>query len=155
MELGVGKRFRDFVLGDFDSETARKGHPLAVIVWKATCPVCRLALPFFDRLQAAYPAAAVVGVGQEPAEEVDRFAAELGLKFKQLSDAELKTSRRLGVAIVPSYWLVSASGDVLVSGEGWDRAKVEDVGKRLALATGTAEQTIVTDADGVPAYRPG
>lgn len=152
---GEGDLFPDFSLEGFDTREALAMGPMVVFVWRIGCSTSRLAAPFFDRLAAAYPGATVVSVCQETRQEIDSYAAEHGLTFRQLADEDLRVTRLLDVTVVPSYWLVDRSGMVLISGNGWDRGLLERIGERLALLLGVAGASLVRDSDDVPAFKPG
>jgi thiol-disulfide isomerase/thioredoxin len=153
--LGVGERFRDFHLGDFDTAQARASGPLLIVFWSTGCSTSRLAIPFFDRIQSAYPGASVVGVCQEDQTTVDAYTAKEGIRFRQVSDSGLTASRLYGVTTVPTYYLTDEHGEVLLSGTSWNRDLIQDFSDRLASELDAEPARIVLEADLVPAFKPG
>lgn len=151
----IGEPFRDFKLGGFDSAKARAEKPLVVIIWKIGCSTSRMTLPFFDRLQDAYPDAEVVGVAQESAEDLGDYALTNGVGFGQLADSELEVTQLFGVEYVPAYWLTDASGAVIECAGGWDRSRIEAISKELARLLGVKVRKIVLPEDKVPDFQPG
>lgn len=150
-----GERFPDFKLAGFDSAQARVKGPLLVIAWKIGCPVSRMTLPFFDRIQGAYPAARVLGVAQENEQELSEYVRKNGIAFQQLPDADLSVSKVLNLDLVPSYWLIDTSGMVLEGGQAWNRELIESINERLASLVGIDQTLIILPSDNVPVFTPG
>lgn len=75
-----GKRF------SLNDELAR--GPVVLAFFKASCPTCQYAFPFFERLHKAYGAQGVriVGVSQNEAKETAAFIKEFGVTFPVLLD---------------------------------------------------------------------
>ena len=155
MTLIQGKTFQDFEVDGFSSFGARAGAPFVVFLWRTGCPTCRLALPFFDRLARRYPGASVVGVSQDDAATTEAYCRESGVSMRQLIDEGLKVSRELGLVVVPAYAVTDASGEVLEAGNAWDAGKLESIGRIVAERLGVVPEPLVTDADEVPAFKPG
>lgn len=151
----VGAKFPDFELGPFNMTWARQRGPVIVLVWRTGCPVCRMAVPFFDRLQDMLPGATVVGVCQDDMKTTADYVQAEGLRMSCPADSTLAVSRLLGVDIVPSYWLVASNGDVLLAGESWDSAKLNEIAIRAAKEVGVPGGPVVRSDDDVPAFRPG
>ena len=75
-----GKRF------SLNDELAR--GPVVLAFFKASCPTCQYAFPFFERLHKAYGSQGVriVGVSQNDAKETAAFIKEFGVTFPVLLD---------------------------------------------------------------------
>lgn len=127
----------------------------ALVVWKASCPVCRMALPIFDRLSKRFSGLQVLGVCQDAAEVYGPLIADLGVEFEQIEDTNLKATRWLKVKIVPAWWLASSDGEVLAKGESWDTRAIEGLNMQIASLLGIASEPLVSGADRLPAFRPG
>jgi len=155
MLLGLGHAFPDFVLEGFSSAAERRTRPLLVLTWKTSCPTCRLTVPYFDRIQTRVPEASVIGVCQETRREVEAYVDQHGLTVRHLADAELLVSKRLRVEYVPTYYLTDATGTVLAEGTGWHRERIERIVALLCEAAGKPYEPLVSDADGMPAFKPG
>ncbi len=150
-----GAQFPDFELDGFDSKTARAEKPLLLVLWKTGCSTSRITVPFFDRIQDAYPGATVIGVAQENRQDLDAYVENNGLELRHLADAELKVSRQYGLETVPSYLLTDSSGIVLANGVGWDRKRIESISDRLATMLGVSPRAIVTEEDRMADFTPG
>jgi thiol-disulfide isomerase/thioredoxin len=149
------EEFHDFELDGFDTRTERQLAPLVVLIWRIGCPTSRLAAPFFDRLQIRYPQARVVGVVQDSREDIDRYCRENGIAFRQLVDADRKVTKAFKVSLVPTYVLTDASGKVISGGVSWDKDKINELAARTAALVSAPVEPLVTEADDVPAFKPG
>ena len=122
--------------------------------YKVTCPVCQMTGPIAQRLEAAYPGT-VAGIGQDPDQKLDTFAAEYGWQFDSHSDAPpYDVSEAYGIRVVPTVVVVK-DGKVDDLVESWDRDGYERVNARLAELTGRDPVALVTAADDLPSFRPG
>jgi peroxiredoxin len=155
VSLRIGQPFPDFRLGTVDTSTVRSRGPLLLVFWKANCPACELALPYYNRIYRLFPDASVIGVCQNSPEETAENAAKLGLEFEQLSDADFKVSRSADIEVVPTAILTGPSGRVLDRMDAWDRSAIEALGEQLARITGEPPTQIVQDTESVPAFNPG
>lgn len=151
----AGAPFIDFGSGEFQTVALREAGPLVVVVWKRECPVCRMALPFHQRLALRYPGATVLGLSQNTAAETEAYCAENGITFPQVCDSDLSVTRAYDIDVVPTLFLTGQSGTIDIAGSGWDASVVEEVGIRLAGIAGVPAEPIVRPDDDVPAFRPG
>jgi len=129
--------------------------PRALVFYKATCSVTRMAGPPLARLGAAYPGT-VVGVGQDPPQDLDAFAADLGWGFPQVPDlAPYAASDAYGIASAPTVVVVDRDGVVADVVESWDRDGMNRVTATLAGLLGEEPVTLSTPDDGLPDFKPG
>jgi hypothetical protein len=114
-----------------------------------------MAAPKVAALDDAFPGH-VVGVGQDPAGELESFASEFGLGAPSTSDTDpYPTSDSYGIETVPTLVLVGSDGVVTDVVQSWDRDGYNRVADELADLTGR-ESIIVSDPDdGLPPFRPG
>jgi thiol-disulfide isomerase/thioredoxin len=91
-------------------------RPKAVVVnfWATWCEPCRKEMPLLDRTAAAEPGIVFLAIDlDEDGDKIRSFFDEIGLtKLEPLLDVELATSRRYGLASVPSTFFVDASGTI-------------------------------------------
>ena len=128
-----------------------------ILFWKTSCPTCRWALPFFERLHArtAGGSLAVVGVAEDT--EVDARAAveEDGVTFPMALETEpWATSAAYELMTVPTFVLVDGEGQVLMTSPGFAKEDLLDVARQAAERDGTD----IADpfrGEAVPVYRPG
>jgi len=129
--------------------------PHALVFYKVTCSVTQMAGPALARLGDAY-AGAVVGVGQDAQGDLDAFAAEQRWGFPQDTDlAPYEASNAYGIASAPTVVVVDGHGRVAEVVESWDREGLNRASARLAELLGAEPQVLSTEADGLPAFKPG
>lgn len=108
-------------------------RPTVVAFFKVSCPTCQLSLPFFERLSKTSKTHRVLGVSQDPTDDTSEFAARFGITFPLLLDtaeAGYPASNAYGLSHVPSVFLVEPDGSISWSMEGFDRMKMEDLGRQ-------------------------
>jgi hypothetical protein len=129
--------------------------PHALVFYKVTCSTTKLAGPPLSRLGDAYPGA-IAGVGQDPPEDLDMFAATFGWRFPQVPDlAPYTASDGYGIVSAPTVVVVDGDGRVADVVESWDREGVNRASSTLADLL-HAEPVIVSEPeDGLPAFKPG
>lgn len=129
--------------------------PVALVFYKVTCPVCQMAAPKVDRFERAYPGR-IVGIGQDPQEELDAFADEFGMRIPVLSDPPpYEASDAYEIEAVPTLFLVGEEGTILEAVGAWDRDGYNRVSERLAGLVNSSAAIISEDGDGLPLFRPG
>jgi peroxiredoxin len=153
--LTAGEKFRDFQLGGVDTEAIRQAKTLLIIFWRSGCSTSRLALPYFDRIQSAYPEAQVLGVCQDDPEVLSVYVKGAGIRFRQVSDADLTVARLYGLSSVPTYYLVDRAGEVLFGGTAWNREQIQDLADCMAQCVGAAPVPVVLSTDNAPMFKPG
>lgn len=136
------------------------GLPLLLAFFKTSCPTCRLAWPYVQRLHASYGGKAVhvVGVSQNEAAESRKFFEEWGQAgFELVLDPgpHFQASNAFGVEAVPHFALVSPAGSLEEVFSGWSKAKMEALGSRLAGARSLARIPVVPPGDLVRDFQSG
>ena len=134
---------------------AFEAAPTALVFYKVTCPVCQMAGPKVAALEDAYPGH-VVGLGQDPEEDLAAFDAEHGFGAPSIADlAPYEVSNAYGIEAVPTLILVGADGVVRDVVQSWDREGYNRVAGELAELTGLPRVEPSDERDGLPAFRPG
>jgi len=129
--------------------------PHALVFYKVTCGVTKMATPAIERLAQAYPGL-VVGVGQDPPSDLRAFATEFGLSFPQVADLEPYTaSDAYGIQSAPTAIAVDADGTVAAVAESWDRPAWNRLSAVLADLVGRPPVEVSEPADGLPDFKPG
>ena len=96
------------------SADALRGRVVFVNVWATWCPPCRAEMPALQQLADAYAADGVVVLGlsvdQRPADEVDQFLTERGIRYPNaiIDDAILREFG--GVRGYPTSFLLDRAG---------------------------------------------
>lgn len=129
--------------------------PVALLFYKDTCPVCRMAAPLTAAFEAAVPGR-LVGVSQDDVARTARFAEEYGFAAPSVLDAPpYPASEAYDVEAVPTLVLVGADGVVADVSGAWDRAAWNRIAASLAAAVGVPAFTVSEEGDGLPRFRPG
>src|SRR3954447_16167189 len=102
--------------GNFLLSDARKRGPVALAFFKVSCPVCQMALPFYERLHQAYRGknVQVIGVSQDSAADTAAFARQYGITFPIALDDTKRypASNAYGLTNVPTLFLISPDGEI-------------------------------------------
>ena len=156
--LGTGVRAPEFDLAGMDGrkhslrQLIAKG-PVLLAFFKTTCPVCKLAFPFLERIHhgQAAPGIAIYGISQDDAETTSDFNREFGVTFPVLLDSEgngYPASNAYQISHVPSVFLVEPDGTISWTMEGFEKKALETLGTRAAAA-------VFRPTDNVPAFKAG
>jgi len=129
--------------------------PTALLFYKTTCPVCRMAAPKAQVFSAAYPGR-IVGVGEDRLDQLASFAGGLGVEFGSVPDLPpYPASDAYGIEVVPTLFVIDAGGTIVETVESWDREEWNRASGTMAELTGSAYVPVSTAEDGLPAFRPG
>jgi len=127
----------------------------ALVFYKVTCGVTKMAGPALATLGAAYPSS-VVGVGQDPAADLAAFADAHAWTFPQVVDAPpYSASDAYGVTSAPTVIVVDDGGRVADVVESWDRVGMNRASATLAALLGVEAVELSSPRDGLPAFKPG
>lgn len=129
--------------------------PVVLVFYKVTCPVCQMAAPKVELMARAYPGR-VVGVGQDPPEELERFGREFGMDVPAVPDLPpYDVSNAYGVESVPTLFVIDGAGEVADAVISWDRTGYNRASARLAELLGVEPALVSDSSDGLPPFRPG
>jgi hypothetical protein len=107
-----------------------------------------------DAFERAFPGA-VIGIGQDPERELQRFTETYDLGIASIEDAPpYPTSDAFGIVSVPTLFLV-ADGIVVDTVGAWEREGFNRVAAALAERLGTEPVLVSTPDDGRPGFKPG
>lgn len=161
-----GGKAPDVSVASRDGKTVRirellgsDARPLLLAFFKTSCPTCKLAWPYLERLHRAYgPGVRVAGVSQDDTATSERFYAEHGgATFDLLLDRapSYRASHAFDVWSVPHLVLLAPDGTVRSSFAGWQKAEMEGLATLLASESGLPHVPVVPPGDAVPAMKPG
>jgi thiol-disulfide isomerase/thioredoxin len=129
--------------------------PVALVFYKVTCPVCQMAAPKIDQMARSYPGR-VVGVGQDPPDELERFGRDFRMDTAAVADVPpYDVSNAYGIETVPTLFVIDGAGVVVDTVVSWDRAGYNRASARLAELLGVEPVTVSDPSDGLPPFRPG
>jgi hypothetical protein len=131
------------------------GEPRLLFFYKVTCPVCQMAAPKLAAFERGYSGMGV-GIGQDPAEELQSFSRRHGLAFGSVEDLPpYPASVAYRVVVVPTTFLVGSSGEIADVVESWDRDGLNRLSRGMAGLMGEPYVPISEAGDGLPPFRPG
>ncbi len=143
-----------FVLHD---ELAR--GPVVLAFFKVSCPVCKYAFPYLERLHKAYQQKgySLIGVSQNDAKDTAAFVREYGVSFPVLLDdpRTYPASNAFGLTNVPTVFWIAADGTVEVSSVGWVKKDFEEIAHRMASAGNLPTAPIFKPGEEVRDFRAG
>ncbi len=123
--------------------------PVIIVLFKVSCPVCQLALPFLDRL-GRDGTVRVVPVSQDDADTTRQFNRLLHIHLPMLVDPEpYRVSDAFGIESVPSIFLIEPDGHIAKAFTGFSKVDFEDLGRRGDIAP------LFRPDENVPAWKAG
>lgn len=162
--LQPGAKAPDFDLADADGRRhALSGilpeRPALVVFFKTTCPTCRLAFPYLEKLNQAYgDCVPFLGVSQDPLAEAASFARENGgASFPLLADLppDCAASGLYGLTNVPSLFAVDRGGRVAATCVGFSKRDYRDLAGLLADWSDRLVVDLFPPGDRAPESKPG
>ncbi len=91
-----------------------RGHPVVINFWATWCDPCRAEMPLLDAAAASDPRITFLAVDlDEDGPKIRSFFDRIGIrKLEPMLDVGGATSRRYGLASVPSTYFVDAGGTI-------------------------------------------
>lgn len=108
----------DFTLQTIQGESVAlselRGRPVVVNFWATWCPPCRAEMPDFQAVHQDFSGRAVLlGVNQgESAQDITSYAAEVGITYPMLVDADSQINQAYGIRALPTTIFIDANGVV-------------------------------------------
>jgi peroxiredoxin len=152
--LAAGDHAPAFSLPDLNGsqhslqEMLQRG-PVLVALYKVSCPVCHLALPYLQRISTG--GLQIVAISQDGAAATALFMKTFGVSMLTLLDtyeSGYPVSNAFGVDQVPALFLIETGGAISFAGSGFRKTEFEEV----AMRAGTL---IFRTDEHVPAWKPG
>jgi peroxiredoxin len=152
--LSAGAKAPGFTLTDISGRKHTLGEilergPVLLAIYKISCPVCQLTMPYLERMVAG--SLQVVGVSQDDERGTQRFLKAHALTMPTLLDREedgYRVSNAFGISHVPSLFLVETDGTISLARDGFVKRDLEAMGRRAGIAPFHAE-------DHVPEWKAG
>jgi len=161
--VAAGKQAPAFELTGLNGKSYRlvealQHGPVLAAFFKVACPTCQYAFPFVERIyrQLRPQGVQVWGISQDDARSSERFAREYGVTFPILiDDYPYETSRAYGLRYVPTLFLILPSGQVDLMSDGFARADLVEIQKRLAKHFSVTPPALFLPNERVPEFKPG
>jgi peroxiredoxin len=131
--------------------------PTLLVFIETDCPTCHLTLPYLVRLSDALnqSGARVIAVSQDPEEVTQQLVERMAITFPVVIDHDLAISRLFDPQIVPTFFVLDGDGKITRTEVGFDKAFLNDIAGKIALASGLPPTVIADHYDGAPASKPG
>lgn len=140
----------------YSLQEALRNDPVVLIAFlKVSCPVCHLEFPYLERLHRGYPSAVIWGISQDDSDATRSFAKMFGVTFPILLDESLDTSVSYQLTHVPSLFLIGKDLTIKQSSVGFVKSDLVKLNELLAESLEQPLVPLFTEADEVPALRPG
>jgi peroxiredoxin len=137
--LKAGSHAPAFTLEDMSgakkslSDVLARG-PALLALYKISCPVCQLTLPFLERISKGK--LQVVAISQDDERGTAKFQSTYGVSMPTLFDRErdgYPASNAFGISHVPSLFLVEPDGMISLASEGFIKRDIEAIGGRAGV----------------------
>ncbi|HXG42429.1 MAG TPA: TlpA disulfide reductase family protein [Dehalococcoidia bacterium] len=163
MPLEKGHPAPDFALPSLDGRTYRLSEglasgPVLLAFVKTGCGACDLALPYLERLAAAYSAQGLQlwVISQHPPERIGPYARQMGLTVPVLVDADgFPASSAYDPPATPTLCLVGRDGKVAFYSHGFAKEDLNRLAEVVSDQLGAEALTVAPADDGRPPFRPG
>jgi peroxiredoxin len=159
--LSIGQSAPPFSLSGIDGKSYalnQDGARLTLAVFfKTTCPTCKMAWPYLERLYQSYRGAglAVWGISQHARDLSEDYASKQGGTFPILVDADHRVSRIYDPEVVPTLILIDEQGKVVDNAVAFDKARLNHLSQTAAARLGVPAVIVAPPEDGNPPFRPG
>ena len=122
--------------------------PVLLAFYKDTCPVCQMTLPYLNRIRGGK--LKVAAVSQDNGARSAAFERDWGIEYGTLIDPadEYKASNAFGITHVPAMFVIDTGRKIVWASVGFVRADLEGLEELAGMA-------VLTEADNVPAAKPG
>jgi peroxiredoxin len=129
------------------TEILQRG-PVLLALYKISCPVCQLTLPFLTRIAGG--ALQIVAISQDDPAATRKFQARFGV-LPTLLDREEEgypVSNAFGITHVPTMFLIEPNGAISQVIEGFVKTDLESLAARAGIPIFHQDET-------VPAWKAG
>ena len=156
--LSAGDLAPAFTLSDLDGAKHSLGAllengPVLLVIYKISCPVCQLTMPFLERLHAAAMPGSLqfIAISQDEDRSTQKFIERYRTTMLTLLDREedgYPVSNAFGITHVPSLFLIEMDGMISRAVSGFSKSDIEEIGERVNVVP-------FQGSDHVPAWKAG
>jgi peroxiredoxin len=147
--LAAGAKAPEFKLENLEGGEQRLSDilahgPVLLALFKISCPVCQLALPYLDRA-AKGSSLQLIAVSQNDERGTERFHKAYSITMPTLLDREERgypVSNAFGIDSVPSLFLVEPDGVISLASAGFVKKDLEAIGRRGGVEMFRAEEKV-------------
>jgi peroxiredoxin len=129
--------------------TLLSNGPVLLAIYKISCPVCQLTLPYLDRIAGGK--LQIIAISQDDPSNTRRFQTKFGVSLPTLLDREEEgypVSNAFGITYVPSLFLIEPDGTISLTSEGFIKSDLESIGARAGIQPFRQDEA-------VPAWKAG
>ena len=146
--LAPGDAAPDFTLKDMQGRDSSlpdllADGPVLLVLFKVSCPICQLTLPYLDRIGKG--SLRVVAISQDEPRNTNRFHQTFGINLPTLLDPEeqgYRVSNAYKITHVPSLFLVESDGVIARAMSGFRKSELEELGRRSGVAPFHADENV-------------
>ncbi len=114
-----------------------KGKVIYLDFWASWCGPCRESFPWMNEMQEKYKQLEVVAINLDANDnDAKKFLAQHSARFKVLFDPKGLTPEKYGVMGMPTSFIISKNGKVLVQHMGFKQADRADLERLIQSALG-------------------
>lgn len=142
--LEAGARAPAFRLRDLEGNARSlqeilAAGPALLAFFQASCPICQFAFPFLERLHRGAGGGVLqfFAISQDNADTTRDFLRQFDLTFPALLDDDetgYAASNAFGITQVPTMFLIEKDGTISWTLEGFSKAGLEALGRRVGSA---------------------
>jgi thiol-disulfide isomerase/thioredoxin len=137
--LRVGQMFPDFAAQDFQSQQkiARQdlnGHVVIVDFWASWCGPCKESFPFYSKLFAEKKEQGLIIIGVNVDDQLDdakKFMQVNPAPYTVIYDEGRKLTKQVGVATMPSSYILDRKGKVMEIHKGFLNKKKDEIAREI------------------------
>jgi peroxiredoxin len=156
--IAPGFLLRDTHGGEFALSEHLKKAPLVLAFFKVSCPTCQFAFPYLERLfRGMNRRADIVGISQDPVNATELFTSTFDVTLPILLDTpeSYAVSNAYDITHVPTIFLISPEGKILLTSIGWARQDIEQLNRALSSMLGIPPACVFEPGEDVPEFRSG
>lgn len=143
----------------FDLSAALARGPVALVLFKVSCPICQLAFPYLERLYRSNAGSKLqlVGVSQDSRRDTEAFMKEFGLTFPMALEEtnRFAVSNAYGLTNVPTVFVIEPDGSIESASVGWFKQDMEALNKKMAQSAGKPPLPVFKPGEDVPEFKAG
>ncbi len=139
--IETGKPAPDIVLHAADGTEHKlselRGKVVYLDFWASWCIPCRESFPWMNALQQRYAGQELVVLAMNldaKSADADAFLARYPAKFRLAFDAEGASAKQFGVKAMPTSFLISRDGTLLIEHRGFRESQTEAVDAEIRAA---------------------